>query len=250
MPRRRTARRLPDPGLHQCPRCGNYGTGVSYFSRAGNIGLLVGVSLFTYGLGGLVYWAARRKHRVCPNCGLSWEKVVRAGIRPLEAPDERPALPREREEELLPSAGVKRRVLGSLMILFATFMILMGIVEVEAAMVVIGSVFGAGGTGTFYWGWRGQQARRQALMSGLQRKVLRLATQRGGSLTVTEVAADLNVSLTVAEKILVQMDDGFRVRSDITPEGVIVYEFPEVQHRLRLESGSSQDPGDGASTRA
>ena len=243
----RWKRRPVDPGLHQCPRCGNYGTGVSYFSRAGNIGLLVGVSLFTYGIGGMVYWLARRKHRVCPNCGLSWEKVVQAGIRPLEAGDDEPALPREREQELLPSAGVKRRLLGTVMILFATFMILMGIVEAEAAMVVVGSVFGAGGSGAFYWGWRAQQARRQALMSGLQRKVLRLATRKGGSLTVTEVAADLNLSLTVAEKLLIQMDDGFRVRSDITPEGVIVYEFPEVQHRARLASGDGPESDGGAS---
>lgn len=239
-----------DPGLHQCPRCGNYGTGISYFSRASNIGLLVGVSLFTYGIGGLAYWVARRKHRVCGNCGFSWEKVVQAGIRPLEEPDGPRALPPEREKELLPSAGVKRRVLGTMMILFATFMILMGIVEVEAVMIVVGSVAGAGGTGMFYWGLKGQQARRQALMSGLQRKVLRLATRRGGSLTVTEVAADLNVSLTVAEKILVQMDDGFRVRSDITREGVIVYEFPEVQHRARLRGAPPGESGDDASASA
>jgi hypothetical protein len=223
---------------------------MSYFSRAGNIGLLVGVSLFTYGIGGLAYWLARRKHRVCSNCGLSWEQVVRAGIRPLETPSEDRALPPEREQELLPSAGVKRRLLGSVMILFATFLILMGIVEVEAALIVLGSVGGAAGTGTFYWGWKGQQARRQALMSGLQRKVLRLADHKGGALTVTEVAADLNVSLTVAEKILLQMDDGFRVRSDITAEGVIVYEFPELQHRKRLGSSSSPESGGDASTPA
>ncbi len=44
---------------------------------------------------------------------------------------------------------------------------------------------------------------------------------------------------------LIQMDDGFRVRSDITREGVIVYEFPEVQHRQRLGAGRP-DEGDDA----
>ena len=244
---RRPAHRL-DAALFQCPRCGNYGTGTSYFSRAGNLGLLVGVSLFTYGVGGLVYWLARRKHQVCPNCGLSWEKVVRAGIQPVEVSEGEPALPPEREEELLPSSGIKRRVLGSLMILLATFLILIGIVEVEAAAIVIGSVVGAGGSGAFYWGWRSQQARRQALMSGLQRKVLRLATRKQGMLTVTDVAAELNLSLTVAEKVLIQMDDGFRVRSEITDEGVIVYEFPEVRHRRRLRpDGGGAPDSDGDS---
>ena len=41
-----------------------------YFRRTGHIGLLVGVSVFTYGFGGLVYWLARRKHLICPRCGL------------------------------------------------------------------------------------------------------------------------------------------------------------------------------------
>ena len=44
-----------------------------------------------------------------------------------------------------------------------------------------------------------------------------------------------------------EMDDGFRVRSDITSEGVIVYEFPEVRYRAELDSVSdhSLTAGDG-----
>jgi hypothetical protein len=90
---------------------------------------------------------------------------------------------------------------------------------------------------TFYWGWQGLQDRRQALMQGLQRKILRLASARGGTLTVTEVAADLNLAIPAAEKILMAMDDGFRVRSDISAEGVIYYEFPELLHRRELGPG-------------
>ena len=74
-------------------------------------------------------------------------------------------------------------------------------------------------------------------MQGLQRKILRLAQARGGTLTVTEVAADMNVSLEAAEKILTSMDDGFRVRSEISKEGVLYYEFPEVRHRPELGAG-------------
>jgi hypothetical protein len=192
----------------------------------------VGVSLFTYGLGGLVYWLARRKHYVCPRCGLGWENAMRArpgdGELQAFAPDEPPKLP---------SSGVKRRVLGSLLILFASFMIMMGIIEFEAAMVVVGSVAGAAGSGTFFWGWKALQERRQELSAALQRKVIRLAGRRGGTLTVTDVAGALSLSLPAAEKVLVSMDDGFRVRSEITKEGVIVYEFPELMHRDRLQSG-------------
>ena len=216
--------------LSRCPRCGYHGQGVSYFSRPGHIGLLVGVSLFTYGLGGLVYWLARRRHLICPNCGLGWESASRllaSGQR-----DEEGARPApEHREDALPSGGVKRRFLGTVLILIATFLILMGVVEFEAAAIVVGSVMGVAGTGSFFWGWQARQERRQAVLTGLEREVLRLATRKGGTLTVTEVAADLNLSIPAAEKVLIGMDDGFRVRSEITREGVLLYEFPEVQHR-------------------
>jgi hypothetical protein len=51
---------------------------------------------------------------------------------------------------------------------------------------------------------------------------------------VTEVASDLNLALPAAEKILESMDDGFRVRSDISRDGVLFYEFPEIVHRAEL----------------
>lgn len=219
--------------IQQCARCGYRGHGISYFSRPGHVGLLIGVSLFTYGMGGLVYWLARRRHFICPNCGLDWEHAGRA-------------LPAGRRTELsrdldvpLPSNGIKRRVLGSMLILLASFLIMMGIIEFEAAMIVVGSVAGAAGSGTFFWGWKALQDRRQALTTGMQRRVLRLATRKGGTLTVTEVASDLNLSIPAAEKLLIAMDDGFRVRSDITEEGILLYEFPEVQHRRELGPGSS-----------
>lgn len=216
-------------GLERCPRCGHQGQGVSYFSKTGHVSLLVGVSIFTYGIGGLVYWLARRKHRVCASCGLGWESghhAIGSGSS------------RDEPDPILPSSGIKRRFMGSAMILFASFLILIGLIEAEAAAMAVGSVIGAGGSGAFFWGWQALQERRQALQTGMQRRVLRLAERRGGTLTVTEVAADLNLALPAAEKILMAMDDGFRVRSDITDEGILLYEFPEVQHRDQLGSGA------------
>ena len=124
------------------------------------------------------------------------------------------------------------------MVLFASFMVLIGFVESEMAMVAFGSVLGGGGSLTFYWGWNGLQHRRDVIMQGIQRKILKLASVRGGTLTVTEVAADLNLALPAADKILTSMDDGFRVRSDISNEGVLFYEFPEILHRRELGSGT------------
>jgi hypothetical protein len=222
-------------GVRRCPRCSYQGEGISYFRRGWHKGLLVGVSLFTYGFGGLVYWLARRRHLICPRCGLGWEHASRAlslaGVEP-----ERQAL-EPANDEPLPSSGIKRRALGVGLILLASLIVLIGIVEGEAAAAVVGAIMGATGSLSFHWGWRGLQDRRKAIMQGLQRQILRLATMKGGTLTVTEVAAEMNLSLPAAEKILTSMDDGFRVRSEISKEGVLYYEFPEVLHRGELGPG-------------
>ena len=102
---------------------------------------------------------------------------------------------------------------------------------------IAGSLFGMVGSGMFLWGWKALQERRQSVIQSLNRKVLRLATQRSGVLTVTDVAAALNLTLPAAEKIMMGMDDGFRVRSDISREGVLYYEFPEVLHQKKLRAG-------------
>ena len=227
-------------GVRSCPRCGYVGGGIDYFKRPGHVGLLVGVSIFTYGLAGLAYWLMRRNHRICPQCGLSWAKADDVqGNAPRGAVAAQGAYGSDNDDpDSLPRAGVGRRVMGVAMALFAGLLISIGFVEWEMAAVAVGSVVGAGGTATFWWGLKAQQERRRALMARLQKKVLGLATEKGGTLTVTEVAASMNLSLPAAEKILEEMDDGFRVRSDVTDQGIIVYEFPEVRHHPRLQSRS------------
>ncbi|MFO8173806.1 MAG: hypothetical protein ACQET1_02275 [Gemmatimonadota bacterium] len=222
-------------GVRRCPRCGYQGDGIPYFKRASHVALLVGVSVFTYGLGGIGYWLWKRNQIICPSCGLTWHRFPQALPPPRESRSQAPMA--SEGDDPLPRGGLFRRVLGVGLILLATLMVVMGIVETEAALIAVGSAFGAAGTGGFWWGLRALNERRKVLMQRLQQKVLRLATHRGGTLTVTEVAADLNLSLPAAEKILASMDDGFRVRCEISKEGVLYYEFPEVVHRKELESG-------------
>jgi len=126
-------------------------------------------------------------------------------------------------------------VLGVVAILTAALLISLGIVELNMVLPAVGGAVGLAGAASFWWGWRALQGRRQALMTGLQRRILLLASEKGGTLTVTEAAAALDLSLEAAERVLISMDDGFRVRSEITPEGLLLYEFPEIQHRARLE---------------
>lgn len=227
--------------VKRCPRCGYRGEGIGYFRRPGHVGLLFGIGLFTYGIGAIVYWLMRRKRSVCPNCGLGWEHA-RLRLEEDEEPLGVGAGESREGDGDLPRSGIFRRVVGVVAVLCAVFLIVLGVVDFEVGAVATGSVLGLAGSGSFWWGWKALQERRRAIMTGLQNRVLRLAHRKGGTLTVTDVAAGLNVSLPVAEKVLVGMDDGFRVRSEITAEGILFYEFPEVVHRRRLDSG--EDPGE------
>lgn len=223
--------------VRRCPRCGYQGDGIPYFKRPSHIALLIGFSLFTYGLAGLGYWLFRRNRVICPNCGLAWHMYQQA--LPPAPEGKSPALMVAENTPPLPRGGLFRRIFGVGLILLATILVVIGFAEAEAVLVGVGSVIGATGTGSFWWGLRGLNERRKALMQRLQQQVLRLATHRGGTLTVTEVAADMNLSLPAAEKILLSMDDGFRVRSEISKDGVLYYEFPEVVHRKELEPGTA-----------
>ena len=233
--------------VRSCPRCGHLGTGVKYFQRPGHMVLLLGISVFTYGFGGLAYYFARRKRRICGECGLGWERTRALGPgfagHPVSAASAGTGSAGPgtafNAAESLPRRGVGRRVLGVAMVLLATLIVAIGFIEFELGAIAAGSVFGAAGTATVWWGLKAREDRRHSIMARLQRQVLLLATEKSGTLTVTEVAASLNMSLSAAEEVLDRMDDGLRVRSDVTDEGIVVYEFPELRHHPRLESGSS-----------
>ena len=229
----------------QCPRCGHSGEPIPYFQKPGHLALLIGLSIPTYGIGGLIYYASRRAYRICPGCGFGWEhsrKLDEEGGNwgtPARVPATRKPAPPPPDAPLPPS-GIGRRIFGGALAVMGTIMITGGIVSQMVEPVMAGSLFGMAGSATFLWGWKSLQERRQSVIQSLNRKVLRLATERDGVLTVTDVAAALNLTLPAAEKIMVGMDDGFRVRSEISREGVLYYEFPEVMHQKKLRPVEGQ----------
>ena len=237
---RRRASTVPDR-VRQCPRCGHRGEPIPYFQKPGHMALLIGLSIPTYGIGGLIYYASRRAYRVCPGCGFGWEhsRKPEAADRDWGSPASVPArrttfLP---PDAPLPPSGIGRRIFGGALAVLGTAMITFGITSQLVEPIMAGSLFGMAGSATFLWGWKSLQERRQSVIQSLNRKVLHLATERSGILTVTDVAAALNLTLPAAEKIMVGMDDGFRVRSEISKEGVLYYEFPEVMHQKKLRAG-------------
>lgn len=233
-----------DHGLRICTGCGYRGEGVRYFQRAGHAGLLAAATLLTYGLGGLVYWLVKRHDQVCPACGLSWRRSRTMGAAlPSHAPIEQeeggqrlPSRARGRSPDRpvgtsssLPPSGMARRVMGVVLAILAVLLFGIGLVEAEAGLAVTSLVFGLLGASTFAWGWKARQVRREAVLRGLQGQVLQIARIRGGRLTATDVASELDLTLNGAERVLLSLDDGFRVRSDVTREGLLVFDFPEIR---------------------
>lgn len=210
----------------QCPRCAYHGEGISYFSRGSHVAALVGATMLTagaMGAGGLVYYVVRREHQVCPRCGRGWGKhgeraIMRAGATP------------GRPEVVAPPVSREGAWRGWAMLLFllAAILLVGGIVAGELAPFLLSGVAGAGGALLLGGARREREERRAALIASLQLPVLKLAAARQGRLTVTEVAAELGWTLPRAEKVLQSLDDGIRVDSEVTDEGLIVYEFREL----------------------
>ncbi|HEY0154439.1 MAG TPA: hypothetical protein VGB92_20670 [Longimicrobium sp.] len=209
-----------------CPRCGFHGTSVSYFSTGTHILVLLGLAVLTTVVGPLIYLLLRGGERICPQCGLKWG---RGGyLAPAAPPGSRgqAAVP---EIAALSDGGAKRGFAWALWAMAALFLII-GLAATEVVPLGMAMMAGAGGYLLRRSANEARERRREALLQSLQLPVLRLAAQRNGRLTVTMVAQDLGWTLPRAEKVLQSMEDGFRVMGDVTPEGVIVYDFPELRH--------------------
>ncbi|HEU4456097.1 MAG TPA: hypothetical protein VFR81_23725 [Longimicrobium sp.] len=216
-----------------CPRCGFRGQSVGYFSRGGHVAGLVTLTIFTagaMGFGGVLYYLLRREHRVCPRCGEGWGKHGAYALIPGPNGTLAPRMPAQQVDPLTSgSGGGVKTVFSVLFYLFAAFMILVGLGEAELGMVLVGMMSGGGGLLLHRQSRIDRERRKEALLQGLQLPVLQLAGKRGGRLTVTDVATEFGWPMQRAEKVLNSLEDGMRVMSDITDEGVIVYDFLEIR---------------------
>jgi len=175
------------------------------------------------------YLLLRGGERSCPQCG---HKSGRGGYLP---PAPRGAMAAT-EYAALSDGGAQRGSAWVLWAMAALFLII-GLAATEVVPLGFALMAGAGGYLLRRSANDARERRREALLQSLQLPVLRLAAQRNGRLTVTMVAQDLGWTLPRAEKVLQSMEDGFRVMGDVTPEGVIVYDFPELRH-----AGPHPDP--------
>lgn len=243
---------MVDRAVGVCPRCMYRGEGISYFSRGVHVAGLVGATVLTMGAmgaGGVIYYLVRRDHRVCPRCGKGWGRFGERSLAPTAASGV-PGAPGAlvRPQPRAPSARRERtrRSMSVLLWVLAVFLFIVAVAGAELVPALLGAAAGAGGWLLHRSANQAREERRAALLADLQLPVLKLAGEHGGRLTVTEVAATLGWPLRRAEKVLESLDDGLRVNSEVTDEGVIVYEFVEVMHSpRRLAEGGAAEPREG-----
>jgi hypothetical protein len=243
-PRASEAAQWDERGVGECPRCAYRGEGIPYFSRGTHVAALVGATVLTagaMGAGGLVYYVVRRDHRVCPRCGLGLGKFGER-IRPIGA------LPQRRGAAVAqvgPDREGAKTAWSYIFFVIAAIMIIGGIASFEVAPILFAGLFAGGGVLLRKSAGQDREERRAAIIASLQLPVLKLATECDGRLTVTEVAAELGWTMPRAEKVLDSLEDGVRVVSDVTDEGVIVYEFREILNapapRRTLTAGNEDD---------
>jgi hypothetical protein len=72
--------------------------------------------------------------------------------------------------------------------------------------------------------------------NAIQRRILQLAQDNRGVLTVTDVVLATDLSTKRAEQMLNDMADGYRVKMNVKDSGIVFYEFIELvnsdKHRV------------------
>ena len=89
--------------------------------------------------------------------------------------------------------------------------------------------------------WAGRRVKRSGdkkAHAKNQHRILRLARDKGGSLTVTEAAMDTRITVEKTEEILRELTISGHAEMRISDSGMVVYHFPEIErwdekHRAR-----------------
>ncbi len=68
--------------------------------------------------------------------------------------------------------------------------------------------------------------------TGMVSKVFRLAAKRRGRLTLSDIVIESGLGLKEAERFMDSLVDGPHVQLEVDAQGLINYEFPEIQARL------------------
>lgn len=106
-----------------------------------------------------------------------------------------------------------------------------------AGLILAAAAGGAGaGLGGLFLraGGKAAERTRREHSAQMEQAVLALAVDKGGVLSVTEVARGLGVTVAEADDALTSIADGSRVSAEITTDGLLLYHFRELEARARV----------------
>ncbi len=233
-PSRASAARLA-ARVYTCPSCGAPSVPQSYFSRGRNVAKLILLLPFSM-IGPLLFFFYRKDRIICGNCRhLLPQEAHRGLLGPMNlnlttGASNALALPIVDEEaERIGREGRLHRVRGTVFgMTSAVFAGLAASGDATASLAISG-VLAAGSLASLLassaYGQRAETRRRRHRAL----RILALAGQHKGRLTVTAVASFLGMDLVEAERALDEMVDGQRIDVEITDDGRVFYVFMELQ---------------------
>jgi hypothetical protein len=128
-----------------------------------------------------------------------------------------------------PRVGRTKRNWGIVLMVLAAFTLIGLVTDFDIGELMTAFLLGGGGALLWRGAEKDRALARQGVLGQLQLQVLALARE-DGRLTVTEVATRLGWPMERAETVLDSLEDGLRICSTPTDDGVIVYEFRELIH--------------------
>ena len=78
----------------------------------------------------------------------------------------------------------------------------------------------------------------QSIMTGpssthsIESEIFKLAYKMKGKITVSEVVLETGLTIKEAEERMKELTDGIHVRMEVTDNGIVIYEFPEILARF------------------
>ncbi|MEW5815522.1 MAG: hypothetical protein AB1798_09045 [Spirochaetota bacterium] len=66
----------------------------------------------------------------------------------------------------------------------------------------------------------------------LESKIFRLAYKMKGRITLSDIVIETGLGMKEAEAYIEKMVDGIRVRMEVSDQGIVYYEFPEIIARF------------------
>ena len=205
--------------VRQCLNCGARVEPAPYFSRSVNMLKLVLLGLLNIIIG-LIYYMVRRNSTLCPVCNKSKGFIIKADGYQTQQPAAFGTT--ARTKGLAP--GIILSVLGGVILapLLAgdtshAIVRLLG----SGALLIPGIYF------MFLFSTSKKAAAQEKQNSDFVR-IMNLAAQNNGVVTVTMVARTLGVDFNRAEEIINSYVDGFRLDMEVDDDGVIRYVFREM----------------------